>query len=225
MARRRQQQRNGSAPRRGVPAITEQLREEQRKGMGKKEVPGGRGKRPEWMEELFHRGREVNKVLDNNPRHAELRQQKVRLHENGVTMEWGEAQKWVESLRRIQAKPLLADAWSSLLALVKPRGAETLPVTVSSTGIVGLRSMGMVDEGSAVDSVCARVLEASFTLTKDGQVVLRDPVSYTPEFVAQWATVDQKVQSDLEQLEDRLAAEKADKEVRRKGDRGEGRAH
>jgi len=176
---------------------------------------------PAWLKELFHRGREEGKVLAKNPLYLMLRKQKIRLKENGAEMTWGEAQDQVESLRRIQTDPDWADAWTALLALIKPRAAKQLPSTIPHKGLVELAEVGELHNG-VVDPICAFVLDASLTVTEDGQMVLRDPVAYTKEFIEKWGPLEEKVQGELDRVEDRLDAEKAAKDRRKKRGRGEG---
>jgi hypothetical protein len=220
MARRRQQQPDGSSLRREMPAGTDRLREERHGVQGDREGSGDT-EPPKWLLDAFRRHREVR---DNNPLYLELFHHPIQLRENGYGMEWGAAQSCVGVLRSLQENPILAKAFTSLVALAKPRGVTLLQVKVSRRGLAQLRGLGLVDQdGQLVNQDLARVLDASLTATETGEVVLVDPVAYTKEFVAKYAAVDQEIENALKHIDWQTAREAA-AERRRKGDRGEGRA-
>ncbi len=221
MARRRQRPTgmDSDARRRAARATANEPREGRGQMTGVNKERGSAP--PEWMQEIFQRAREEDKVLVKHRRYAELERQRIRLKDNGGEMTWGEAQHCVRVLRMIKDKPSLADCWAVLVALGKPKAARHLTDKVWREGQKGLMEMGLVDEKGLDDNI-AKVVDASLTLTKNGDVVLVDPVAYTKEFVEEWAHVDSIVQSELDRVEDRLATEIAEKQRRKRRGRDAG---
>jgi hypothetical protein len=196
-------------------------REGQQQLTGKKKRKGDEP--PEWMTRAFRRRREV---LDKNPRYSELLHQTIRLRDNGVEMEWGRAQSAVEVLRTLQQEN--AEAFTTLVALAKPRGATRLPSTVPPQALAALRETEwgcpgvFLDADGSVMPNIVFVLDAAYTETEKDGVVLRDPVDYpSRQWVEKWAPIDRKVQSELARI-NRLAAQEAEEERRKRRGQGEG---
>lgn len=177
---------------------------------------------PVWLMEMFHRLREVR---ENNPLYQELFHHPIRLRENGFQMEWGAAQACVSVLRDVHEASRLAEAFSTLVALVKPRGAESLAAKVSPEGMRLLQEeWGLLDaDGRLVDPGLAPVLDASLMVTANGDTVLVDPVAYSEEFVSKYAAVEKEMESAETRIL-RWGDRQAARERRRNGGLGEGPA-
>jgi hypothetical protein len=173
---------------------------------GENEKQGEEVLPPEWLAEMK---RQRNEVADDNPRHDELLHQRIRLKGNGVEMEWGVAQAIVDVLRAFQASD--TEAFATLVALVKPRGAKRPPGKVSRKALEALIENGphIVNANGSVEEDYAKVLDAAYEETRTGEgVVLRDPVMYlSREWVEEWAPIDRKVQIELARITGETAIE------------------
>lgn len=153
-------------------------------------------------------------VKNRDPRWDQLCNEQVELKGNGAKIRWGSASSIIKRLRETQQEA--PEDFAALVAIVKPRGATSLPPKGSRKSIQVLIDLAMLNPDGSPDPKCAAVLDAAYEETREG-VVLRDPVVYTREFIQNWERVIKNGEHEGEEIY-RLLREEA-RRLRGKGDR------